>query len=199
MAFIAGGIDTVAILLPFLLYSLAKNPDIQEKAREEADIILNVKDTKTVNSNDLHLLEYTGYCIKEALRMYPPFPAMPRCTDAPIEIDGKWVPSGVEVVINIWLTHYNSEIWTDPFTFDPLRFAPENSKDRDPYAFLPFGVGPRQCIGKQFSMNEVKIFIARVLHEYDISIDPSYELRYDLSITHVLRGNMPLKFKSRVQ
>ena len=198
MAMTAGGIDTVSHLLPFLLYSLAKNPEIQEKVRDEADHILSGKRSKSIDFADLPLLEYTGYCIKESLRVYPPFPNIPRCTNAPLEIDGKWIPSGVNVNIHIWLTHHNPEIWTNPFQFDPSRFSPENSKDRDPYAFIPFGAGPRQCIANQFTMTEAKIFTARVLHEFEISIDPNYELQYDISVTNILRGKLPLRFQSRV-
>ena len=196
---IAASLDTTTNFLTFLLYAFAKNPKIQEQARKEVTALLAGKDVNGLTYSDLDQMKFIHCCIKETLRMYPPFPQMARLLDSPVEIDGKWLPSGFIIRIEIFLLHHNPEIWSNPFNFDPSRFLPENTAKRDPYAFLPFGAGPKQCVAPNFAIAKAKILLAKLLHEFDISLHQPYELRYDFCMTMAAPNNIPFQFTKRSQ
>ena len=194
---IGASLDTTTNFLTFLLYSLAKNTEIQEKARKEVETLLAGKDANALSYSDLDEMQYITCCIKETLRMYPPFPQLIRVLDSPLEIDGKWLPSGLHIRIDIFLLHHNPEIWQNPFTFDPSRFFPENCENRDPYAFMPFGAGPKQCVAPNFVFAKAKIFLAKLLQDFDLSLYKPYEFRYDFSMTIAAPDNIPFRFTRR--
>ena len=186
----------MSTFLPNLLYAFAKNPKIQAKARNEIDMIFSGKD-HAFSLSDLHNLKYTSCCIKEALRMFPPIPMTARYTEKPMEIDGKWIPSGMYIRIDIWLLHHNPEIWPDPFSFDPTRFSADNAEKRDPYAFIPFAAGQRKCIAENFAVTTATVFLVRMLKEFEVSLHHDYEMRYDFCLTHSIKAQIPLKFIKR--
>ena len=136
-------------------------------------------------------------CIKEALRMFSPSNGFQRYTETPLEIDGKMIPAGLFVQIHAWMVHHHPEIWKDPFVFDPTRFTKEAIKKRDPYAFIPFGAGPRKCIAHSFVLNKLKVFIAQMLRNFEISVDPNYKLELTISQSNYTKTNIPFKWKVR--
>ncbi|XP_030044970.1 cytochrome P450 4B1-like [Microcaecilia unicolor] len=154
--FMFEGHDTTASGISWILYCLAKYPEHQEKCREEIQEILGDRDT--VEWDDLSKMTHTTMFIKECLRLYPPVPGISRELTKPITFfDGRSVPAGSIIALNIYAIHRNSAIWEDPEVFDPLRFSPENSTGRHSYAFVPFAAGPRNCIGQNFAMNAMKV------------------------------------------
>ncbi|XP_053326242.1 cytochrome P450 4B1-like [Spea bombifrons] len=170
--FMFEGHDTTTSGISWILYSMATNPKHQQKCREEIRAMLGGRDT--MEWEDLSKMPYTTMCIKESLRLYPPVPIVSRELAKPITFyDGRSLPAGIVVSLHMYCIQRNPSIWKDPEVFDPLRFSPENSSNRHSYAFVPFAAGPRNCIGQNFAMNEMKVAVALTLNRFELSPDLS--------------------------
>ncbi|CAI5663565.1 unnamed protein product [Oreochromis niloticus] len=170
--FMFEGHDTTASGLSFILYCLACNPEHQKICRKE--IMEALHDKETMEWEDLSKIPYTTMCIKEALRLYPPVPGIARKTTKTVTFcDGRTVPAGSVVGISVYGIHRNASVWENPNVFDPLRFLPENIAKRSPHAFVPFSAGPRNCIGQNFAMNEMKVVTALTLKRYQLIAEPT--------------------------
>ncbi|XP_076008751.1 cytochrome P450 4B1-like isoform X2 [Genypterus blacodes] len=170
--FMFEGHDTTASGISFAFYGLACHPEHQKICRDEILQALDGKDT--MEWGDLSKIPYTTMCIKESLRLYPPVPGISRKTTKPMTFfDGRTVPEGSLVGTSVFGIHRNETVWENPHVFDPLRFLPENTFNRSPHAFVPFSAGPRNCIGQNFAMNEMKIVIAQTLKKYELMEDPT--------------------------
>ncbi|KAL7394038.1 hypothetical protein ABVT39_019743 [Epinephelus coioides] len=170
--FMFEGHDTTASGMSFILYCLACHPEHQKMCREEIIQALDGKDT--MEWEDLNKIPYTTMCIKESLRLYPPVPGISRQTTKPVTFpDGRTIPKGCNVGTSVYGLHRNAAVWENPDVFDPLRFLPENVSKRSPHAFVPFSAGPRNCIGQNFAMNELKVATALTLRRYHLIEDPT--------------------------
>jgi cytochrome P450 len=167
--FIAGH-DTSTAMLAWALYLLGKHPEVMARVRDEVDTNLHGKPPNIQNTASLRYLQCV---IDETLRMYPPIHLGTRRILNDLQFQGYDLPEGKRANYSIYLTHRNPEHWPDPGVFNPDRFLPENERGRQPYTYLPFGGGPRNCIGAAFAQVEAKIVIARLIQTFDFTLDPA--------------------------
>lgn len=174
--------DTITSSATSLLWLLAKNPEWQEKLRQEVEAVTGGTGTdgrpRDLAYEDLGKLELTEMAFKEALRFVPPVPSMPRRALREFEYGGYRIPAGTPVGINIHWTHHSEEYWDQPEKFDPLRFTPDQVKARHKYAWVPFGGGAHMCLGLHFAYMQVKILMAQLLPRYRVELadgDPEWQ------------------------
>jgi cytochrome P450 len=166
LIFLLAGHDTTAIALTFALHLLGRHPDVQRRVHEEVDAVLG---ERRPTAADVEALAYTTMVLKEAMRLYPPAPALGRRTASGDRIGGFDIPPGVDIALSPWVTHRHPGFWPDPARFDPERFAPEREAERHRHAYFPFGAGPRACIGQYFSMLEATIVLATIVRGYEVA------------------------------
>ena len=123
--------------------------------------------------------------------MFSPDPGFTRQLAKPMAIDGVTFPPGTIIDVNIACLHHNPAMWENHNEFDPDRFLPERFAEKDPFSFLPFSAGQRNCIGQNFAMNEIKVFISHVVRSFEISLDKdqpavSYRDLFTISKTGIL-------------
>ncbi|XP_078583430.1 cytochrome P450 3A11-like isoform X2 [Branchiostoma floridae x Branchiostoma japonicum] len=177
--FILAGYETTASTLSFTMYNLATHPDVLDKVIREVDDVM--KDRDTVDYEACKKLEYMEMCIMENLRVYPAAPRLARVATADTKIQWLTVPKGMLMDIPVLPIHYDPERYPEPEKFIPERFSKEERQKRDPCDWLPFGAGPRNCIGMRLAMMEAKIALAKILRSYRISLAPDMEVPVQLS------------------
>jgi len=156
--------DTITSSATSLVMLLARNPEWQERLREEVAAL----DPHVPLTEQLDRLILTEYAFKESLRMMPPVPSIPRRALKDFSFGGFDIPAGTSVGTAITYTHRMAEYWPDPERFDPLRFTPEASKGRHRFAWVPFGGGAHMCIGLHFATMQMRLLIAHLLTRYRI-------------------------------
>ncbi|XP_040284650.1 cytochrome P450 3A9-like isoform X2 [Bufo bufo] len=162
--FIVAGFETTSLTLTYLFYNLATHPDVQRKLQEEVDTYLPDKASPTYDI--LMQMEYLDMVIQETLRMYPPAGRLERVSKRTVEINGLTIPKGTVCMIPAYVLHHDPEFWPKPEEFHPERFSKENRANHTPYTFLPFGDGPRNCIGMRFAMLSMKVAITAILQNF---------------------------------
>jgi cytochrome P450 len=170
LTMLIAGHDTSTALLAWALYRLGRHPAVMERARAEVDVVLGDDEPTVVHTDQLRCLDWV---IKETLRLYPPIHLGSRMAANDLEFQGYRIPAGTRVLYSIYLTHRQAAHWPDPTRFDPERFTPEQSRTRPPYSYLPFGGGPRNCMGAAFAQIEAKMVLARLLQNYDFQLGRS--------------------------
>ena len=187
--FMFEGHDTTTSAMSWTLYCLAQHPQHQDKIREEVRSVL--KGREWLEYEDLKHLNYTMWCIKEAMRLYPPVFSFARKTTKEISLGEYVVPEGAAVVIVTYLIHRNPAVWENPMEYNPLRFQPSNMEKHGPYDYIPFSAGIRNCIGQNFAMNEMKVVIARIITHFQMRLDPDHSV--DVMTTIILRAKNDIK------
>jgi cytochrome P450 len=164
IVFLLAGHDTTATTLTYALWALGHHPAMQNKVRTE---VLGIGD-RELTPEDVPALGYTVQVLHEALRLCPPGAATSRIAMQDIEVDGYRVEAGTMLVVGIYALHRDPALWDHPLVFDPDRFSPQNSDGRDRWQYLPFGAGPRSCIGDHFAMLETTLALATVVRRAEI-------------------------------
>jgi len=160
ITFIGAGHETTARALGWVLYLLSQAPEEREKVEAELDAVL---DGLTDPVEWPEKLIYTRAALEEAMRLYPPAPSLNRSAVADDRFGDIDIPRGASVLILPWVLHRHERLWDQPQNFIPARFLPENRDSIDRYQYLPFGVGPRVCIGQSFAMQEGAIALAALM------------------------------------
>jgi cytochrome P450 len=163
--FLLAGHDTTATTLTYALWTLGHRPELQERVAAEVGNLGG----RRLTPEDLPRLRYTVQVLHEAMRLCPPAAAVGRAVLQDIDVDGHRLQAGAFAVVAIHAMHRDPTLWDDPLTFDPDRFNPERSKGRHRWQYLPFGGGPRSCIGDHFAMLESALVLATVLRRVEIA------------------------------
>jgi cytochrome P450 len=171
MTFVNAGHETTAVTLSWALYEIGRDPELRARLEAEVDARLG-RGAPTLAS--LATLELLGRTIREVLRLHPPGWAIPREALARDEIDGVLIPKGATVMIAVYFLHRHREFWSDPERFDPERWLEGRSEPRQPFAYLPFGLGGRRCVGEDFALLEVRAVLARLLQHFRIDVDAAH-------------------------
>ncbi len=165
--------DTLTSSLTSFVYRLAANPDWQEKVRAELRG-LGPASHEPLPFARLDDLVLTEMAFKEAMRLTPPVPSLPRRAVRDFEFKGFRIPAGTGVNINPLYTHHMPEFWPEPERYDPMRFDIEASRARHKFAFVPFGGGAHMCLGLNFAYMQAKCFAWHALNAFEVSIAPDY-------------------------
>lgn len=147
VVFLLAGYDTVFNALSFITYSLVTYPEHQQTLCEEIDTVLEKYDGE-INYESVNEMKFMDMVIDETLRLYPAIIRLDREATSDYEYNGMKIKKGSLIAIPIYSLHYDPNTYPDPEKFDPYRFNDENKKTRDSASYLPFGMGPRNCIGK---------------------------------------------------
>jgi len=161
--FIVAGHETTALALAWALYLLAHAQEWQERLRAEVTAQLN---GRAAGPDDLAALPLVEQVLEEAMRLYPPVGLLARAVLAKDELCGRTVQPNDIVFLPIWALHRHEMWWEKPEKFDPGRFAPENRRHLNRYQYLPFGAGPRVCVGADFAMMQARIILATLVQKF---------------------------------
>ncbi len=179
---LTAGHETTTLALAWTCFLIGTRPEVMERMAAEANFL----NGRAPGYEDLIKLRYSRMVVEESMRLYPPVWTMSRTAVNDDEIGGYDVGAGSEILIFPYITQRHPKWWPDAETFRPERFAPENSAARPRYAYLPFGAGPRTCVGLNFAMTEILVVLALMLQRFrlrlaidseKVSADPSVTLR----------------------
>jgi cytochrome P450 len=188
LTFIVAGHETTALTLGWALYLCAFDPTVQEKLRAEAQSVLK---GGVATADHIGQLPYCEQVIKETLRLYPPAAFLSRTAQEDDELCGRKIYRKDTVMLPVYALHRNELLWEDPNAFDPDRFAKDSDYDR--YSWLPFGDGPRVCIGSHFAMVEAQIILSTLISRFKFERIPGKDPKPVLVLTLRPEGGIPLK------
>jgi len=190
MTFFIAGHETSALAMTWGLHLLAHHPGIQQKLYEEVADIKNLDDIDLMNFSNV---QYLQLVVKEVLRIYPPIWNIVRMAKEDDQLGEFDLPKGKQVMTNIYLIHRNKEYWTEPEKFDPDRFKNPDFKHKLQY--MPFGAGPRFCIGNNFALFEIMILMIQFVRSFELIPETDREIGYNPLLT--LRPDRDVKLKLR--
>jgi cytochrome P450 len=189
LTFLAAGHETTAKALTWTLYLLARAPEWQERIRRE---VAEVVGTAPINHGHLDALAVTRQVLKESMRLYPPAPVMNRVAATDMVLGGRKIVKGTLIVIPIYAIHRHRRLWTEPDMFDPTRFAADREKAYARAQYMPFGFGPRFCIGMSFAMMEAQALLATLVRGARFDWDGQWAPEPLSRVTLRPKGGMPL-------
>ena len=165
--------DTLTSSLTSFVAALAANPEWQQRLRDEI-AALGIGPDEPLSFEQLEAMPLTEMAFKEAMRLRPPVPSIPRRATRDFSFKGFAIPAGTMVAINPLFSHHMPEVWPDPDSFDPLRFTDEAQRGRHRFAWVPFGGGAHMCIGLHFAYMQAKCFARHLLQNLEVSFEPGY-------------------------
>jgi cytochrome P450 len=194
ITFIAAGHETTANALAWSLYLLSQSPEWSERVAAEARRELGAGHPREGAAD--RLIE-TRAVIEEAIRLYPPLAAISREAIAADELAGETIAAGTTIVIAPYVLHRHRKLWGEPDVFDPTRFLPGARETIDRYGYLPFGAGPRICIGATFALQEATLVLATVMRRFQLRLAPGFAVWPLQRVTLRPRGGLPMLISAR--
>ena len=192
--FLAGH-ETTAAAMTFTWYILSLQPEWEAKLHEELAEVLG---GRTPTEADLPRLDLTRRIIEESMRIYPPAPGLSaRVALEDDEIAGVKIRKGSMILVSSWVLHRHRTLWDRPERFDPDRFLPERAKDRPRFAYMPFGGGPRVCIGQMLAMTEATLILATLAQRYRMRLRPGHKVAIQNRVTIRPLDGLPMRIEAR--
>ena len=190
LTLLEAGHETTAKALTWCLYLLARTPEWQQRVRDE---VLGVAGTEPIAGGHIDRLATTQRVLKEAMRLYPPAPVLSRLAPKPTRLGGHELKAGTNIVMPVFAIHRHRQLWEDPDRFDPDRFLPEREARYARTQFMPFGAGPRICIGMSFAMAEATAILATLVRGARFEWDGQHVPEPLSRVTLRPKGGMPLR------
>lgn len=197
MTLLFAGHDTTTSTITFLAYELARNPDWTPRLARELDAALGERDRLEPAQLFGQELAWLGRAVDETLRLYPPAWIGPRRAVRDFEFGGVRVPAGLPVAYSSWVSHHLPDVWDSPSSFRPERFTPENRARLPRGAYVPFGMGPRVCIGKRFGYTEVHVIAAALLRRFEVELPRGEKITIEQSPTLSPKGGLTVRLGAR--
>ncbi|XP_077893433.1 cytochrome P450 3A9-like isoform X1 [Ictidomys tridecemlineatus] len=191
--FILAGYETTSTTLSFIMYLLATHPDVQKKLQQEIDETFPNK--APVTYDVLFEMKYLDMVVNETLRLYPIAERTSRVCKKDVELNGVHIPKGTNVAIPIYSLHQNPTYWPEPEKFYPERFSKKNKENINPYIYMPFGNGPRNCIGMRFALMSMKLALIRLLQNFFFHPCKETQIPLKLSKKSFLQPEKPIVLK----
>jgi len=189
--FIFAGHDTTGLALTYALHLLSTHAAVRDQFYTELDTVLGSSQPTLSTVGDLEVVERV---LQEALRLYPSIHTIPRVTTTDVTMGGYRIPAGTETHLSVWRLGRDDRFWETPTEFRPARWA-ETTPQSEGYAYIPFGAGPRQCIGRRFALLEAKIVLATIGQQY--RLEPQSELSVEPQMTTQPADDVPVTVRPR--
>ena len=190
LTFIIAGHETTALALTWTFYLLSLHPEAAERVVAEVEAVSGGGE---LNPGHVGALAYTRQVVQEAMRLYPPAAVIPRKAISDLTLGEHPVKKGDTVYVPVYALHRHHALWSEPDRFDPERFAPDAVKARHRFAYMPFGAGPRVCIGMGFALTEAVAVLATLIRTFRLSMLPGAEPEVRLMVTLRPAGGMPMR------
>ena len=196
--FFLAGHETTATALAWTWYLLSQDRAVQAKLWAELDAVLGVgPGGRDPHWGDLDKLVYCRMVVEEAMRLYPPAHSTSRIAARDDHAMGIAIPKGTAVIISPWLMHRHRRYWAAPDRFDPENFAPDQAATRPRFVYLPFGAGPRICIGMAFAMAEAVLILATLARQFRFELAPGTIVQPVAKITLRPQPGLPMIARPR--
>ncbi|KAM6157149.1 cytochrome P450 3A4-like [Erethizon dorsatum] len=191
--FIFAGYEATSNALSFIMYELATHPDVQKKLQQEIDAALPNKALPTFDT--LVEMEYLDMVVNETLKLYPVANRLERMCKKDVRVNGVLIPKGTTVMVPTFALYRDPEYWPEPEEFRPERFSKKNKDLINSYIYMPFGSGPRNCIGMRFALMNMKLAVIRVLQNFSLQPCEETQVPLKLSTYGLLQSEKPIVLK----
>ena len=196
LTMLIAGHDTSTALLAWVLTVIGQHPEAMAQMQAEVDAVIGRQD-EPPSLDQINRLTYTDQVIKETLRLYPPIHVGQRRAATDLKIQGYDVPAGTRIMYSIFLSHRDKNYWQDPEAFCPARFDRSNEEKRPPMTYVPFGGGPRNCIGAAFAQVESKVVLARLLQTFEFELLNGKQIKPHMGATLEPRPSVDMRIRRR--